>query len=363
MRETGSAGPAADERVERRSPTGIPISEFTTERLPPGEKMPAWRASIDVMFDARRSSRDGLDGFEAHVRSYLLDTVMIARCRAGFQKFDRTPVRIAADGIDHYMFQVFLSGHVEMRRGSRAFRAGPGQVIGFDLAEVLDSWNSDFDVLSVFVPRQRLAPLLEHPDSAHGLTVPATGLGRLLAENVVLIHREAPTLTIAEAFETAEILTMMIASTLNQRVDDSGAVSRSVAFNNLARIKAYIRDALADPDLGPDAIAIACGVSRAALFRLFRQQGGVRRYVAELRLRVALRLLVAPRMRHRAVSEIAYRCGFTSPSVFSRAFRERYRMTPGQARAAAMARPPWQGPADDPRIGDGDYAAWIASLA
>src|SRR5581483_8263670 len=104
------------------------------------------------------------------------------------------------DSMDHYMLQVIAAGRVEMYKGARSFCIRPRSLAAFDLAEVLDSFTTAFDVIDIVVPRRRLAPLLVHPDSLHGVTVdPTTGAGALAANYALNLLRLAPTLTPAEA--------------------------------------------------------------------------------------------------------------------------------------------------------------------
>lgn len=339
-----------------------PHTLFTTRGLPPSSKLTAWRDSIGVMFDVAPDPLAPAGAFDAEVEAFMIGDLLVGRCRASAQKFDRRALRIASDGIDHYMFQVFRAGGVDMQVGSRRLTAGSGLVVGFDLAEILDSWNEGFDALTVMVPRARLAPLLDLPDSIHGAQVPATGLGYLLAENIAMVFREAPTLTMAEAQSLAGVLLQLIASAFNSRADDTTTVRRSLEFNQARRIRTYILEHLKDPELGPETVAAACGVSRATLFRLFQGQGGVRGFIMEQRLRASLRTLVDPSTRASPVSQIAYRFGFASPSHFTRVFRERFGVTPTEAREAAGSVRRWQPHGAAPAPDDPEYAAWIATL-
>jgi hypothetical protein len=96
--------PSKAARVER---SRIPASFFRTQTLPQTERFDAWRESVGVFLDAQLDSRSDATAFVGDVESYLLDDIVISRPRANGQKFDRRGPRIARDGIDHYMIQLF----------------------------------------------------------------------------------------------------------------------------------------------------------------------------------------------------------------------------------------------------------------
>lgn len=79
-------------------------------------------------------------------------------------------------------------------------------------------------------------------------------------------------------------------------------------------------------------LARAAGVSEAHLQDLFREAAGVSPmdFVIRLRLRRAMELLAGGGM---SVGEVAERSGFASPYYFSRFFKKRTGMTPGEYRA------------------------------
>jgi AraC-like DNA-binding protein len=87
---------------------------------------------------------------------------------------------------------------------------------------------------------------------------------------------------------------------------------------------------LTDPNLGAAEIAAAACVSERQLSRLFAADGGsVPQHILARRLQLAYAILAAPIAPGAAgppatVAEVAARCGFTSASYFSHAFRRHF---------------------------------------
>ena len=107
---------------------------------------------------------------------------------------------------------------------------------------------------------------------------------------------------------------------------------------HVRRIKRFITDNLRDPSLDPTMIAGATRLSRRYLDELFRNESSsVARYIWARRLEGCHRDLQDSRLENRQITEIAFAWGFNSASHFSRAFGERFSMSPTQARALATS--------------------------
>ncbi|MEV0679562.1 AraC family transcriptional regulator [Actinosynnema sp. NPDC050436] len=94
----------------------------------------------------------------------------------------------------------------------------------------------------------------------------------------------------------------------------------------------YIRDHLADPTLGADAVAAALHISRRRLYQLFDDGQGVSERIRGLRVDRARALLADPAKAGRGIGEIAKDCGFVSAAHFSRTFRQVVGRTPSEFR-------------------------------
>jgi AraC-like DNA-binding protein len=93
-------------------------------------------------------------------------------------------------------------------------------------------------------------------------------------------------------------------------------------------LRRFIDERLADPDLGPHRLCDALGISRATLYRMFPEEGGVRGYITARRLdRCFDELRQGPAMRGR-VRHVAERWGFFDAKSFNRAFRGRFGIAP-----------------------------------
>jgi AraC-like DNA-binding protein len=99
------------------------------------------------------------------------------------------------------------------------------------------------------------------------------------------------------------------------------------------RIRAFIEQRLADPELTPATIAAEHHISLRYLHKLFHGQGiTVAGWIRDRRLERCRRDLADPTLTARPISAVAARWGFTNPAHFSQAFRAAYGLSPRQFR-------------------------------
>ncbi|CAB3759794.1 helix-turn-helix domain-containing protein [Paraburkholderia solisilvae] len=95
------------------------------------------------------------------------------------------------------------------------------------------------------------------------------------------------------------------------------------------RARQVIAQRIGDPDLNVTKIAAELNVSANYLSRIFRAEGlSPMRHVWSVRLERAACLLTQASIERPLSKDIALRCGFSNASNFSRAFKERYGVTP-----------------------------------
>jgi AraC family transcriptional regulator, activator of mtrCDE len=83
-----------------------------------------------------------------------------------------------------------------------------------------------------------------------------------------------------------------------------------------------------------DALAAEARVSRATLVRIFRKAAGLAplAFLSELRLELARHRLASTNV---SLAKLAAEVGYDSESSFARAFRRRFRLSPGRSRSSS----------------------------
>lgn len=101
---------------------------------------------------------------------------------------------------------------------------------------------------------------------------------------------------------------------------------RAALFDSIC---CHIERNIDDRDLSVDSILQNFGVSRASLYRLFGERGGVRQYISDRRLLHAVLDITARPLRRGDISAAAEKWGFSSDANFNRAVRREFGVNPG----------------------------------
>lgn len=338
-------------------------SSFSTHRLPQAQCLDAWRDSISAVFDITPDRRAENERFDSRVDSYLIDDqLMLGRCDTFGQRFERSSLRTARDGLDHYLVQTHLTGSQKMMRGSREVECKAGDLMVIDLADRHDAVTDDFTQLTLVVPRPLLAPLLKEPDSQEARVLSAgSALTDLAVNHLKTLYSVLGTLSGNDAPQVIQPTLQLIASALNGSAADVENGTAGVALHLFAQARVEIERNL-HRNLTADTVCAALNMSRSTLYRLFEPFGGVRAYIQERRLRRSTEALLSDTASGMRICDIAYAWGFASEAHYSRAFRQRYGMSPRDARATKAALETLASPMESLLVGDKDYERWLVNL-
>ncbi len=222
-------------------------------------------------------------------------------------------------------------------RGEKAVQSPGSCFLGSpDLVGTMEAPQST-EILSIRLRRRLLEPLVPGlSDRLSRLAAPnSQGLQLLLGYMQSLEAEQGigdPDLALAVTTHVHELAALVF--------DAGGDAARpetsGVRAGRLAAMKQDILRRLAQGSLSVGEIARSQQISERYIRDLFASEGTTfSDFVREARLARARRLLADPRQAYRPINAIAYECGFGDLSYFNRTFRQRYGMTPSEAREKA----------------------------
>ncbi len=342
------------------APPPIARAALDLAALPPVERLDRWREALEPIFEITPDpSCDGA-AFSGAIAAAHLGDALVSQVRSGPQLFARSRAHARSTGLDHFMIQTFRHGRHDGACGDNPVHRGRGDVWVLDLAQETRTQASRFVNITLIVPRDRVLPLIKGSE-IHGATLRSgTAAARLIANHLETLAVAAPELTLAEAAAAVDAAGLMIAGAwtgLRESRPEVGAAVRATARRTVCD---YIDRHLADGRLTPERLSRLFRMSRATLYRLFEDEGGVVAYISGRRLDRCRALLAADPARERTIGEIAFSHGFASEAHFSRAFRRRFGMAPREARGS-IRETPSAPPGDMPSTARA-IAEWIATL-
>lgn len=325
----------------------------------------AWRDAVAPFWDFT-IRREDLSDFRGQSQVRHLGTAIVCSARASGLRFVRERALAARMGIDHIVAHMRVSGQARVTIGGKERECAPGDICLLDLSQPLSACSTDYQAITVVLPRPLFGSRQSVLDSLHGAVIRgATPFGRMLNDHLRSLSAHATGFSAPEAAAAAEATAALLgAATLGLPQDEGRAGSAELA-PLLVAIRRFIEAELASTDLTAETIGRRFGVSRSALYRLFVPLGGVSGYIRQRRLARAYRDLATGDGRFARISEVAYRWRFESPAHFTQAFRAEFGCAPRDVRAQAAAEPERSSAAAPPAPAEtwADFYDWVLKLA
>lgn len=315
----------------------VPCSIFHSNLYPSEKRIETYRESMSVVFDVEGIKRDECDSFVAKIESRLISDMMLVDCQTVAQKFLRPSAKIAKDGMDHLLIQVFLNGSTTWSEKEEVV-CQPSQLIVIDMSRPWKAYNPDFRNLTLVVPRRLLYGKLHDEDGHHGrvLNPKENPFAELLRSHILTLHRTIGSVKKEFAHSLVTPSVDLVVAALNHASQiESGkrgdlCPSRTKALS--LQIRRYIEENLGDPGLQVASIQKKFNLTRSTIYRLFPSSNGVMGYVRERRMKTAYKWLAMPRRPGESIAEIAFRLGFENETSFTRAFKNHFGVTPSEVK-------------------------------
>jgi AraC-like DNA-binding protein len=315
----------------------MPAVEFSTRTLEEGARSDVWRWLIAPLFDARPAASRG-EPLEGELSARSLGASLICRWSFGAQIHARDRRLVMSSGLDQYVVQLFVAGAAHAECSGSPVEVKTGDILIVDLSRTFCSTApASVHVIAMIVPRAALH-VLTGGRTLHGMVIGAANpFGRLLRELLAGLYRHGP-FAQAEARAAEEAALALIAAAVSRNPDPAFASASTFSGVLRQRILHYIDERPGDPELNLAHLMARFSVSRAHIYRIFADDGGVAAMIRDRRLDAAFRDLVEDGARPiRSITEIAHEYSFSNSSYFVRAFRARFTCSPSEARHSGIA--------------------------
>lgn len=303
-------------------------SQWTSARFRPREQFDAWRAAVDESHLAWTLQANRQPAYEAAIEMHPVGPIRSVTCRCAPCSGARTRHDIARSDDAYFGLLLIREGSEIVRCGDQEAQLGPGDFVLWDSTQPVEfRILSPLHKITLLIPQAALRARLPQIEQFVGTRIDCHhGLGALTASHVMTLGSQAAQLEPGHRVHVADLSLELIATCLLGRLTRPMTAARRTL---LERIKGYIERHLDDPQLTPQAIAAACGVSVRYLHLLFEDAGiSVSRWILARRLEQCRRELGVTSHGQRAIGEIALRWGFKDFTHFSRTFRQRYGLSP-----------------------------------
>jgi AraC family transcriptional activator of tynA and feaB len=308
---------------------------WSTAHLQPGKALAYWRDVICENLLQMHIQSSHEKAFFGHINKHAFGPIQANFISVSEQKVWRERTA-ACNSKDHLFHLIHVRQGVQLvEQNGRSLKVEAGDSL---LIDCLAGFEFDFprgvEALVLEIRRDWLRGWLPAPeDAAARLIDGRSGWGGTLASALsnitpaTVVDPGLPPTVVAE-----QIVSLLA---LAAACDDS---SRTTSHKRalLRRVTETIRERCHEPDLDPATVAAALGVSRRYVHLLFASAGTTfSQELYDCRLHRAQRLLGDKRFDGLGIAEIAWNCGFSEPSHFTRRFRERFGAAPSAYRLNA----------------------------
>ncbi|MEP9348817.1 AraC family transcriptional regulator [Xanthobacter sp. KR7-225] len=303
------------------------------DALTPAQKAAMWieaASNAALRLDIDCPDRDR---FYGACDTLAVGQFVVTVAEANAVRVSRRAAHIAQDGNDSVMMLYHLrGGPVEGRQYGREIRLGAGEAAFFDSKdEQMTQARDGGRVLGLYAPRRVLRDCGIEVEGlvAKPFSVKDNEALRMLVGYLDVLRGSAgASASLAECVSRhiADLLTLAVGRGAEVRERASGGLRAA----RLAAIHREIACHAHRPGFGVDHVGKALALSPRYIQRLLHEEGTTfSAQTMEHRLAMACRALAGTQ---EGLADIAFRCGFGDLSVFYRAFKRKFGMSPGRFR-------------------------------
>ena len=310
------------------------IEKWSTDDVAASQRVEYWNERNTNVLVGLNSLPFDSAGLRASQANYDLQHFRLADIRGNAHVIERN-----ADLVRQHPKSAVFASFVQRSKGF--FYQGrssqllePGDLIIYDTSRpYMIGFNEDMHQFLVDMPRQFF---LEHAGE-HVLDSPIKIDTRTATAKALLKALAQRSRQLASIGDRSRVNNLRdeIGGLLHTVVSDhlAGGSGSGLSAAYLAAAKTHILGRLTEPELNAAQVAHEVGLSLRHLNRLFATQDtSVAAFIRLARLQRARADLADTALKSFSVADIAYKWGFSSPSHFSRVFRQKFGITPAEAR-------------------------------
>lgn len=314
-------------------------SHWSTNAITSSKQFQVWRdfvVNAHLFWDIGRLDCEEFPAFLRQGRHEGFRLIHLTAPSGGV-KGRRTRHEIAKDDGELYTLLYVAEGSLGLDFGTHQIRVGPGTCAMFDTTRPMEFIIDDrLREISFSIPKSRLDNALPKPEQFCGRAMQCdSGISKLFISFLLGLEANFGELSGFEANEVVSATTEMMVAALMSKMERG---AEAAAYQKrLQHVMDAINRQLENPFLTPRRVARDAGLSERQLFRLFASLGTTpAAWVRRRRLERCHQDLVSQASAHLSILEIAGQWGFVDASVFSRAFRQQFGISPRQLRPGAQ---------------------------
>lgn len=301
---------------------------WCTRGLPQAQSIRFWRESLcEAVFELEVDidrNQPLCGSIIQHQLGSMAVSLIELDCR---QTIKRTEETISRSFKAQFEFVVIQRGSAQLIQRRKALTLEAGDAVLIDGREPYELQTQNLRNLSFHISAEWLETWIPKPAEISGTAIVGRSTwGRAINAMVLPLIQNRGECDDMTSQEVGELLRAAFA-----RHDSEPRTLKSSSL--LEHLRELVKTFAHDTSLDVPKLASLAGVSVRYVHKIFADVSST--FGAELlnaRLNIAERLLADPLFNQLSISEIAWRAGFSDASHFSRRFKSKWHMTPGEIR-------------------------------
>ncbi|MEY2890286.1 MAG: hypothetical protein RJA98_194 [Pseudomonadota bacterium] len=327
------AGPGPAVTVHPMQVSSMPLPSaprrvLDTAGIRPEQRVRYWEEQCRENLVSLRCSPHADEGLRASQVCVDAGRLRIARTQANAHVVERTPEMIRAHPRESIFVNLVVSGSTFAYQRGHCAKMQGGEMLVYDARyPYLVGGAPEFDLIHVDIPIDMFVQRLGRSELRKPVQVSgADGAHRLYLRQLTTLLQG--TLAGGAVDDSLDHQVCDLLRALMGLGRGDGGLS-ALCATHLMAAKDWLEQHLSDEGLRATDVALVLGISERHLRRLFAaQDSSFADYLLTRRLDSARQSLQDPVQRSATVAETAYRFGFSSHAHFSRAFKQRYGLSP-----------------------------------
>jgi AraC-like DNA-binding protein len=313
---------------------------FDTATLEPADRPDSWTDAHRRIFFPIGVRFTEADTPSGTIEQQGIGPVRAFRVCSQPSVIERSAAEVRSFDPGDFLVGTLLRGRTGIEQAGRSGLLGPRDVSSWDSSRPFRVTHFEpFELLLLVVPEQLLGLRRKAMQARTASRLaPGTGLASLAARFFSDVWDVADRDPGCRRDDLADGVVSLVRALHGHETAQHPPTRQLAGDLLLSQIRSFIEGNLDDPSLGPRSIARAHFISTRYVHKLFSRDGvSVSDWVRHRRLEACRRVLMDPAQASLTVTEVARQWTFTSPTHFSRIFRETYGCTPTECRRDALA--------------------------
>ncbi|MFI6289852.1 helix-turn-helix domain-containing protein [Streptomyces sp. NPDC051018] len=316
---------------------------MSTQDLPEGERSDWYHELIGRSVAPTRLAIENPNTFHASAGTLALGACDVSCFSHGALRSWRTPALIRRGDPGQYILALITEGSMWISQRRNDAEIAAGEVVVFDTSQPhttgTGAGTHDTRLITLHLLREAVPLPGDRIDRLVARSLPAHGgMGVFLSRFMRTLATHAADCSPRERRRLGTLAVDLASGFLAHHLGARDRLpARTRAQLLMQRIDAFIAHNLHDPALSPGVVAARHHISLRTLYAVFEQrEESVAASIRNRRLERCRADLARPELAARPIHVIATRWGFTNVTVFGRAFRDAYGLTPGAFRHRAL---------------------------